>query len=263
MEANNTGCERDETTAELLRYAREVGGTPRGIAARDAAIERNLRLARGIAFRYTGRGVELEDLVQVASLALVLATQRFDPDRGSAFTAYASVTIHGELKRHLRDHGWAVRPVRADHDRYHRVVAAGRDLEQTLGAEPTTADIAQYLGMDAGLVRAAQQLSLFYTAASLDTVAAESPGVLEQHSRTRTTHDPIDAATTAVSLDQSLRSFSSRDRLVISLRFQQDLTQQQIATRLGISQMQVSRSLVRITAGLRTLLEDAFHCPAC
>ncbi len=235
----------------------------RAATMRDAAVRENLGLAHRIAARYMNRGVDIEDLQQVAALALVLASRRFDPELGYNFSAFAAPTIHGELKRHLRDHAWAVRPPRALHDRYHEVVQASRSLEQTLGREPSPQDIASHLGMGIAQVREAQRVGCSYTASSLEALTAERPdSPLGATVASGSVHD-AEASVVAIMLDQTLEAqASSRERLLLRLRFEQDLTQQEIGNRLGISQMQVSRLLSCVLARLRAGLAETMQYPA-
>lgn len=194
------------------------------VQRRDALVETHLGLARGIARRYTGRGIDDEDLFGVACLALVLAATRFDPQRGTTFAGYAAITIHGELKRHLRDYGWAVRPPRSLHDTYHAVLHATGDLTQVLGAAPTVADIAEDLDISADQVREAQHVGSAYTAASLEALAEERPGGF-LHEPFMTSVDPFGAVDLALTVDQVVSCLSSRDREIVRLRFEQELSQ--------------------------------------
>lgn len=230
---------------------------------RDAAVKANLGLAYAIATRYTNRGVDIEDLQQVAALALVLAARRFDPGRGCTLSTFAAPTIHGELKRHLRDHAWAVRPPRALHDRYHEVAQASRMLEQTLGREPSPQDIASHVGISIAQVREAQRVGSSYTASSLEALTAERPdSPLGAPVAFGSVHD-AEASVVAIMLDQTLGTqASSRERLLLRLRFEQDLTQQEIGDRLGISQMQVSRLLAAVLTRLRAGLAETMEYPA-
>lgn len=229
------------------------------IADRDVAISENIDLARRIAHRYAHRGVEADDLQQVAALALVLAADRFDPARGHDFAAYAGVTIHGELKRHLRDHAWAVRPPRGLHDTYHEVSRATGVLTQSLGRSPTAHDLARHLGVDVRTVREAQQLAGAFTASSLDAMAVDLPDVAARAPVDSSGARDIENVIIAVTLDRTLRSLSPRERLLVNLRFEHGLTQQQIGQRLGISQMQVSRLLAAVVTRLRLSLGDTFQ----
>lgn len=249
--------DRDTRTISALQRAREAKDAAQAATLRETVIHENIALAHSIAGRYANRGVDLEDLQQVAALALVLAAGRFDPERGSNFTSYAGPTIHGELKRHLRDHAWAVRPPRGLHDTYHEVLQARRALAQSLGGEPSAQDIAAHLEIAVSTVLEAQRLGYSYTAASLEALTAQRPDVPVGTALTCGTVEDTDAGLVGVLLDQGLGApASSRDRLLLRLRFEQDLTQQEIGARLGLSQMQVSRLLSAILARLRTSLAD-------
>lgn len=224
---------------------------------RDEHIHQHLGLARTIAGRYIGRGIDTEDLHQVASLALVLAADRFDPDHGTSFAGYAAVCIHGELKRHLRDHAWAVRPPRPVHDIYQHVIHATEELTHILGAIPTTADIANYLNIDLDRVREAQNAHLVYTAISLDALLEDQPGHLPhqlRHAVHTNIHDNIDLALT---IDHALSQLLPRDQRIARMRFMDNLTQKEIGEHLGVSQMQVSRLISALTARLRIDLTHA------
>ncbi len=227
---------------------------PAGVQQRDELVHEHLGLARGIARRYTHRGVDLEDLSQVASMALVVAAGRFDPARGTEFTSYATISIHGTLKRHLRDHAWAVRPPRVIHDTFHQVARATLELTQTLTGTPTTADIAHYLGIEPGQVLEAQRAGSCYTAASLDALTEERSGDSPPELSTGHETDTAHALDLSITLDQAVSALPARDQHLVRLRFEHDLTQRQIGDRLGISQMQVSRLLSSLTTRLRTQL---------
>lgn len=225
--------------------------------ARDELISQHLGLARAIARRYTGRGIDAEDLRQVASLALVHAAGRFDPARGTSFAAYAGVCVHGELKRHLRDHGWAVRPPRALHDLYQDVARATADLTHTLSAMPTVSDIAHYLDVDPGQVRAAQKARSAYTAASWEALAQDHPDRLLFALSQAGGPDTFDTLDVSLTIRAIVNDLPLRDQQVLRLRFQHDLSQREIGEHLGMSQMHVSRLLAAIIARLRTQLTSA------
>lgn len=222
---------------------------------RDALVHQYLGLARGIARQYTGRGIETEDLYQVASLALVGVAGRFDPEHGNGFATYASVSIHGTLKRHLRDHAWAVRPPRALHDTYHQVTRATEELTHSLGTTPTVNDIAEHLGIDPQQVHEARHAGSGYTATSLDALGQDRPG--GPWHELPGGGDGFDATDLAITLDHVVSALPVRDQELVRLRFTEDLTQREIGDHLGISQMQVSRRLSSLTAQLRTQLTRA------
>ncbi|MBO1755054.1 sigma-70 family RNA polymerase sigma factor [Allobranchiibius sp. CTAmp26] len=242
------------STEELLAQARRTPAESVAKALRATAIERNAGLTRSIARRYAGRGVETEDLVQVAALALVLAAGRFDPQRGSAFSAYARITIAGELKRHLRDHAWAVRPPRALHDAHFEMAQVAQDLTQSLGAMPTRCDIAVALNTTVDQVRKTQEVASSFNAASLDALLVERPDRSPGGELNVGSVGSVDALVTRIALQDGVRSLRPRDQLILRLRFEEDLTQRQIGRRVGLSQMQVSRRLAAIVQLLRASL---------
>ncbi len=227
---------------------------------RAALISDHLGLARVVARRYHRRGIDAEDLYQVASLALVQAAARFDPAHGTPFAGYAAVCLHGELKRYLRDYAWAVRPPRPIHDLYLQVARATADLTHTLGAAPTISDIAHCLNVDPDRVRVAQEARTAYTAASLDALVQDHPDhVLFQLAPVvgTTGADTFEMVDLAVTIATLLRGLSPREQQIVGLRFGHEMTQQEIGDRLGISQMHVSRLLSSITTRLRTQLTSA------
>lgn len=248
--------DRETRTMGLLACAARTPDHAVAAQLRAEAIQENIALAHAIARRYSGLGAEVEDLQQVASLALVMATARFDPARGSPFAAYARVTIDGELKRYLRDHGWAVRPPRNLHDVYHEVRHATQDLTQSLGATPTVEEIAAHLRITTALVRDAQRAGSSYTATSLDALLGVNPDAQPGDRLNLGTVGNVDTLLTALVLREGIRQLQPRERLILQLRFEQEMTQLQIGHCLGISQMQVSRLLTSIFARLRTCLED-------
>ncbi|MDQ2850492.1 MAG: sigma-70 family RNA polymerase sigma factor [Actinomycetota bacterium] len=235
-----------------------VSKSPTSSSTPDDLVRDHIGFSRSVARRYAHRGIELDDLQQVAAVALVLAAGRFDPQLGHSFAAYAGATIHGELKRHLRDHGWAVRPPRGLYDTYTDVVLATRALEQSMADVPTARDVADQLGIDVQLVHEARKVGSCYTAASLDSMLTEDAGLSIGDRLADPQPSQIDAVEVRLALAQSLRALTPRERLLIQLRFGHDLTQQQIGERLGISQMQVSRLLSAVSARLRASLAESF-----
>ena len=222
---------------------------------RDALIARYLPLARRVARRYHSASAPLDDLVQVASLALVKAVDRFDPDRGVAFSSYAVPTMVGEIKRFFRDSGWAVHVPRSLQEQALGVGNATRELTGRLGRSPTVAEVAQECDLSVEHALAALQAADAHDAASLDAPAG-TPG-----EPSGTMGDSVGAEEPGYELVEysmaaadAVRRLPPRDREVIRLRFVEDLTQTQIAERVGVSQMQVSRILRR---SLERLREDA------
>jgi RNA polymerase sigma-B factor len=217
----------------------------------DAVVLLNLGLADGIACRYLGRGIERDDLVQVARLGLVKAVHRYRPALGQSFAGFAAPTISGEIKRHFRDTGWMVRPPRRLQELGARLRDAEKDLEQQLHRKPTPLEIAGVLGVDETQVRAAREASSSFHAVSLDVpvTTEHRPDLAVDAS-----DDPFTAFDDAQWLDAALADLSDRERIVLRLRFVESLTQSEIALQIGVSQMQVSRILRATLTRLRARL---------
>ena len=205
----------------------------------EALVLRFLPLARHCARRYEAGG-EREDLEQVAALALVKAVERYDPGRGIAFTTFAMPTILGELKRHFRDRGWSVRVPRSLQELRGRVEDAMEELTGILGRSPTAQELAERCGATAEAVLEARALTTAHRAESLDRpVGDEDAGTL---GGLIGGVDPgFAAAERAVDLDRLLALLTPRQREILRLRFDEDMVQRDIAQRLGLSQMHVSR----------------------
>ncbi|MEA2391379.1 MAG: polymerase sigma-B factor [Solirubrobacteraceae bacterium] len=225
-------------------------------AARDALVARFLPLARQLAGRYRRTGEVLDDLQQVASLGLVKAVDRFDPSREIAFTSYAVPTILGELKRYLRDTGWAVHVPRSLQERSARVESTIGELRMTLGRSPSTAEIAAAAALPSELVIEAMTAPLSSRTLSLD---APHPGAGEDAltfgDSLGIDDERLAGVDDGAALAAALGCLHHRERTVLHLRFAEDLTQTEIGERVGISQMHVSRVLRRALARLRDHLE--------
>ena len=220
---------------------------------RDAVVERFLPLARRLAARYRGGDEPFDDVFQVACLGLVNAVERFDPDRGRAFTSFAVPTIVGEIKRHFRDRTWSIRPPRDLQEQTLRVERARDDLAPRLGRTPTVDDIATQLDIEPEDVLEAMLASSGYRAPSLDT---PRPG--DEQEGDATIGDTVgihdaeyDRVEERATLDRLMRTLTARERMVLRLRFEEDLTQQEIGDRIGVSQMQVSRIVRNAVSRLR------------
>lgn len=245
---------RPQQHAELLRrqatreYFLRATATADPIAkARilEKIVTENLSVADRLGMRYSGRGIPTPDLVQVARLGLVQAVRRFEPKAESDFLSFAIPTMLGELKRHFRDRGWAVRPTRRIQELQPRVLAAASDLTQEFARTPTRTEIADYLDVDESAVVEAQVAVSCFTAASLD-----QPVVRDSRSTAADFmghEDPaLEWAEFRLTLAPLFRRLSDRDRLVLHLRLVDDLTQKQVGGIVGITQTQVSRILTRI-----------------
>ena len=218
-------------------------------ATRDALVARFLPLAHHLARRYN-RGADADDLQQVASLGLLKAIDRFDPERGLAFTSYAVPTILGELKRYFRDHGWTVRVPRDLQELKLRIDTVSQTLTAELGRSPTPAELAERANATTEQILEALAAATAHHPDSLDQphsddgddaidfLAANEPG--------------FERVDDAALVDELLNTLSDRERIILRLRFETDLTQAEIGDRLGISQMHVSRLIRRAITTLQT-----------
>ena len=234
----------------LERYHR--GGDA---AARAALVERFLPLARQLARRYQRAGEPLDDLIQVASVGLIKAIDRFDPARQTAFSSFAVPTILGELKRHFRDKGWSVRVPRDLQELAVRVDRVGEELAREMGRAPTPAEIAERTGASAEQVLEAREAAGAYRAVSLDRPRdddEEGEGIADSVG----VEDPgFRLAEDAATVQRLMRVLTDREREVLRLRFAEDLTQSEIGARVGVSQMHVSRLIRQSVARLREAAE--------
>jgi RNA polymerase sigma-B factor len=245
----------DRRAREDLRLFRAwvENGDPR---ARAQLIERFLPLARSLARRYERGSEPLEDLVQVASVALVKAIDRFDPSRGYAFSSFAVPTIAGELKRHFRDQTWMVRPPRGIQEVTLRVEGALARLTQQLDRSPTTSELAAAVGVGDEEILEAMQARSARGALSLHAPQGE-PGETMTLQDTLGAEDPdIERAEQRAQLDRLMSEISPRAREMLRMRFEEDMTQAEIGAAIGISQMQVSRILRQTIARLRAIAEQ-------
>ena len=245
----------DRSDKEALMRTFEAFADSRDPALRDDLIEAHLGLAEYLARRFANRGEPLDDLVQVASLGLVKAVERFDPARGLEFTTFATPTIVGELKRHFRDKGWAVRVPRRVQELHLRVTRVIDDLALELGRSPTVQEIAKRAGTTEDEVIEAIDAGSAYRSASLDAGRSdddETPGLLGQLGEL----DPeLARAERRAALGPLISELPEREQVMLYLRFYEGMTQSEIAKRLGISQMHVSRLLSRSLQQLRELAE--------
>jgi RNA polymerase sigma-B factor len=225
--------------------------------ARAALIERFLPLARSLARRYHRSGEPLEDLIQVASVALVKAIDRYDLARGCAFSSFAVPTITGELKRHFRDHSWTVRPPRDVQELTLRVETALIRLTQQLDRSPTTTELATAAGLDEEQILEALQARRGRTGLSLQAPQGD-PGDAMTLEDTLGAEDPdIARAENRAELNGLLKTITPRAREMLRLRFEEDMTQAEIGAVFGVSQMQVSRILRQTITHLRYVADQS------
>ena len=237
-------------TRELFLHYREFQDEE----SRDELITMYLNLVKYLASRFRNRGEPIDDLIQVGTIGLIKAIDRFDTDREVEFTTYATPTIVGELKRYFRDKGWAIKVPRRLQELSFRVNQAVDQLTQKIQRSPTILEIAEYLGVTTEEVLEAMETSEAYNFVSLETDrnsdGSDSFSILEYIGKDDQVMAIVDDRTT---LAKALKFLTPQEQRVLYLRFFQGLTQTEIATKLEISQMQVSR-LLRKT--LRVLREN-------
>jgi RNA polymerase sigma-B factor len=231
---------------------------PSRSVVRDRTIQTWLPLAGSLAARFSGHRETREDLTQIATLGLIKAVDRFDPERGVEFAAYAVPTIVGEIKRHFRDHTWDVRVPRRVQELRLRVAEAAGTLTHSLHREPSVADIAAHLDVSEQDVRDGLAGVWAYNAMSLQTpVRSGDGGSGELGDLLGGEDDRLDLAELRVTLGPALAKLTEREQRILTYRFFGQLTQSEIAERIGVSQMHVSRLLSRALATLRTELAHA------
>lgn len=245
---------RERSRALFTELQAAAGDDGRSQVAREALIELHLPLVDHCARRFTQRGEPFEDLVQVGTIGLIKAVDRFDLERGVEFSTYATPTIIGEIKRHFRDKGWAVRVPRRLQELRMSIGTATGELSQSLGRSPTPAEIAERLGVSVEEVLEGMESANAYATMSLDagTGSDDAPAWIDSLGED-------DEALEHVEIRESLRPLierlPAREQQILILRFFRQQTQSQIAEQVGISQMHVSRLLTRTLARLRESIE--------
>ncbi len=247
----------DDCASETARLFQEMSTVPcdqgRNIIEEEI-ICLNMNVARSLAQRYSGRGENTADLEQVAYLGLVKAVQGFKPDKGHNFLAYAVPTITGEIKRHFRDHCWAVKPPRQVQDLQRNISIARQELLQEQNEEPTVDELAATLDESPGAVNEALATRGCFTPQSLDQQIGE------EHSATlgdliAAENDDVEQADNYVLVLDLIAELPREDQQIIAMRFYEGQTQEQIARAIGASQMHVSRRLAKIMTSMRAQLE--------
>jgi RNA polymerase sigma-B factor len=233
----------DDEYAHLVplqcRYVELASDDPERPRLRAALIRGYLPVAEHLARRFAGRGEPLDDLIQVATVGLIHALDRFEPDHGSHFLSFAVPTITGEIRRHFRDHGWSTRVPRGLKDLHVSIRGVQAELSQQLGRPPRPSDIADRLGLPTATVIEGLQAGEAYRSSSLDEMLS-SESAAEAFGRPDTGLGLIDDRE---ALRPLLAELPARERTILALRFFHDLTQSQIAEQVGLSQMHVSRLL--------------------
>ena len=220
----------------------------------------HLNLAEALAARFQGRGRDREDLNQVAYLGLVKAAQGFDAGRGTSFAAYAAPTITGELKRHLRDRCWMIRPPRRIQDLRTEVLRSEQALTQTLGHPPTAGELASELDVPASEVREAMAAAASMRPESLDAVETDTCEPRRHGfpfaNAAALQDNPLERLEELICLNQAIRVLSTEDQELLYRRYFCEESQAELGRRFGVSQMQISRHLSRVLVRLQALLQD-------
>ncbi len=219
----------------------------------DELVRRHHDLARSIAARYRGKGVAHEDLEQVALMALLKAIQRFQPERGE-LRAYAAATISGEMKKMLRDHAWSVRVSRSLQETSLLAARTSEELSQRLGRTPEPGEVAEVIGVSSESVTEALDARSAFRSRSIDEPTRDD-GSVTLIDRLGEFDDRMTTAESRVILGDAIDNLPERQRRILALRFQDDLTQSEIGEIVGISQMHVSRLLTRALESLRASLD--------
>ncbi|HEY4977463.1 MAG TPA: SigB/SigF/SigG family RNA polymerase sigma factor [Gaiellaceae bacterium] len=237
----------DAKDRELLRRYHVQGEQ----AARQQLIERYMSLVRSLARRYASRGEQLDDLVQIGAIGLIKAIDRFDIDRGVELTTYATPNIIGEIKRHFRDHGWAVRVPRGLQELSIQVMRVVEQLTGELGRSPTIPELAEATGASEEEVLEALETSRAYSPLSLSVGSSDDDDELDPLESIGADDHEFEVSEDRAVLEPGMRALDERERLILQLRFYEGLTQSQIAQRIGISQMHVSRLIRRALEKVR------------
>jgi RNA polymerase sigma-B factor len=251
--ADTSYAEHDERTRALLARATRLPPA-QAKPLRDQAILSNRPLALSLARQYFGRGIDDDDLEQVAMLGLCKAVRGYSHQPGKTFAAYAVPTITGELKRHFRDCGWLVRPTRSLQEVGASVRSAVPTLAQRLQRQPSSTDLADFLGVPAGTIDQAKLAEGLYQGWSLDVSLGRATTLLGES--LPDTHDGFAPVEAALTVGPALAQLTTRERTILRLRFVENLTQEQIGQVIGLSQMQVSRRLADILATLRSHIDN-------
>jgi len=245
--------ERERTRALLTRFA-----TSRDAALRNEVVVTYLNLVRFLALKFANRGEPLDDLIQVGTIGLLKAIDRFEPERGIEFTTYATPTIVGEIKRYFRDKGWAVKVPRRLQELNLAVNRAGEKMAIEFGRSPTVHELAERLDASEEDILEAQELGHAYNLLSLDS---EVSG--ESDKKSQTLADTIGEFDTGLelledraNLERAFHVLTGRERVIVYLRFYESVSQTEIAKRLNVSQMHVSRLQAKALSKMRAFLEE-------
>ena len=257
-EVQLTGLEHVRArSAELFTVQRDADGSAaiRSVA-RDDLVHLHLSLVEHCARRFRNRGEPFEDLVQVGTIGLIKAIDRFETDRGVEFSTYATPTVIGEIKRHFRDKGWAIRVPRRLQELRMQIGGATGELTQKLGRSPTPRELAEVIGCSVEEIMEGIESSHAYATLSLDASDDSDDGPPAMLAMLGVEDTNIEHVEIRESLKPLLQGLDEREKRILLLRFFKNMTQSQIAEEIGVSQMHVSRLLTRTLSQLRVSLEQ-------
>lgn len=246
-----------QESAALFARLRDDGAGPADLEeAREGLVHLHLPLVEHCARRFRNRGEPFEDLVQVGTIGLLKSVDRFDTDRGVEFSTYATPTIIGEIKRHFRDKGWAIRVPRRLQELRMQIVSTSAELTQSLGRSPTPRELAEAMGCSVEEVLEGLESSNAYSTLSLDAGDSSEDGPASMLDSLGVDDVGLEHVEVRESLKPLLDRLDPREKKILLLRFFKNMTQSQIAEEIGVSQMHVSRLLSRTLDQLRTSLEE-------
>ena len=240
-----------DRTRELFRRYKEEGDDD----AREQLVMSHLNLVRFLASKFKSRGEPLDDLIQVGTIGLIKAVDRFDPTRGLEFTTFATPTILGEIRRHFRDKGWSVRVPRRLQELSSKVNQTKEELTKGLHREPSVEEVATALNTTVDEVLEAMESSSAYSSVPLEGGSSgedDTPSVIDRYV---SEDEELALSDDRMAIEEAIRDFSPREQEIIRMRFIDGLTQVEIAKKLGISQVQVSRLLRRTLRKLQEKID--------
>ena len=235
-------------TIDIIVRALQAPETERGLLE-EHIVRRFAPMTRRLAQQYSWQGRDSEDLLQVANMSLIKAMRRFDPERGS-FESYAKATISGELKNHLRDYSWSIKPPRRIQEMQSEIHRCTEEIAQSDGTIPRTVDLADRIGASVSDISEALSARSCHSPSSIDQPVGQSGRPLSDSLWSG--DEPFEEVDGHVTLVQICRELTEDERELIRLRFFENLSQREIAEEIGVSQMQVSRRLTQVISRLRT-----------
>jgi RNA polymerase sigma-B factor len=242
---------------EIFTAYQSAGTDEERLKHRERLVSQHIGLVEFLARRFRNRGEPVEDLIQVGTIGLLKAIDRFDLDREVEFSTYATPTIVGELKRHFRDKGWAVRVPRRLQELHLELTKTVGNLAHDLGRSPTVEEIAKAAGISEEEVLEGLEIAQAYNFTSLDAPIDSEDGTTSFADQLGAEDEQLENLEYRAALAPEMAKLPEREQKIVYLRFYKGLTQSEIATRLGISQMHVSRLLTRTLAQLREALEES------